>query len=93
MECSRIPAAEEWEQFSTQQQDLFREHLEYCSNCRKRLAQESPEKLLFQLADSPMPEDFWIGFVRTEFTRNEDLPEKCVNAEVLEDKTQTAIKI
>jgi len=62
MECSRIPAAEEWEQFSAQQQDLFREHLEYCSNCRKRFAQESPEKLLFQISEAPMPEDFWIGF-------------------------------
>jgi hypothetical protein len=62
MECSRIPAADEWEQFSAQQQDLFREHLEYCSHCRRRFFHQSPEKLLFEISESPMPEGFWLGF-------------------------------
>jgi hypothetical protein len=62
MECSRIPAAEDWEQFSSQQQDDFREHLEYCSNCRRCFLHEFPEKLLFELRDPRLPEDFWLGF-------------------------------
>jgi hypothetical protein len=62
MECSRIPPADQWHKASVQQLEEYRRHIQFCQSCRKRCIALRPEELLFELNDSALPEDFWIGF-------------------------------
>lgn len=62
MDCSRIPPADRWNQASVQQVKEYRRHVQYCRACRLRCLSAAPEQLLFELNDSSLPEDFWIGF-------------------------------
>lgn len=76
MECSRIPAADDWDQFSAEQQESFQHHLEYCSSCRARIFTGAPEKLLFELQGPAMPEEFWIGFWDSLYLKLSSRPAK-----------------
>jgi hypothetical protein len=62
MECNQIPASEQWNEASAKQIQEYRNHLKFCLACRRRVFNESPEQLLFELKGEPMPDDFWIGF-------------------------------
>ena len=62
MDCSQIPAPELWDDASAENLKAYRNHLRYCRKCRENTLKISPEKLLFQLSDDPMPEEFWLGF-------------------------------
>ncbi len=41
---------------------MYRDHLRFCASCRQRILHESPDQLLFQMDESELPDDFWIGF-------------------------------
>lgn len=60
MECNQLPTR--WDQSSPRQIHLYRDHLRFCASCRQRVLRESPDQLLFQMDESELPNDFWIGF-------------------------------
>jgi len=60
MECSQLPTC--WDESSSQQKNLYRRHVEFCSSCKQRILREYPDQLLFQLEEMELPDDFWIGF-------------------------------
>lgn len=62
MDCSRIPSAKFWNQYSVQLVQEYRSHAKFCFACRKRILSEAPDQLLAELDGPPMPEEFWIGF-------------------------------
>ncbi len=41
---------------------MYRDHLRFCASCRQRILREFPDQLLFQMEESELPNDFWIGF-------------------------------
>jgi hypothetical protein len=62
MDCDRIPAPDLWDNQSSQNLKEYRLHIQFCSACRDRVLNEAPEKLLFDLSEEPLPEEFWLGF-------------------------------
>src|SRR5262245_8371526 len=62
MECKRIPSGIDWDELPAAQLLAYREHLKSCPACRQRVFSEAPEQLLFEISDSPLPDDFWLGF-------------------------------
>ena len=65
MECSRIPAADKWDELPPQQLEQCRLHVRSCGACRRRVLAEAPEQLLFDLG--PLAEVLrvlvWAGAV------------------------------
>jgi hypothetical protein len=62
MDCDRIPAPNLWDDETPIALKEYRLHIQYCAVCRERVLKEAPEKLLFQLNEDPLPEEFWLGF-------------------------------
>lgn len=62
MDCNRIPAPDLWDDEPAENLAQYRIHLQFCSACRARVLNEAPEKLLFDLQEDNLPEDFWLGF-------------------------------
>jgi hypothetical protein len=62
MDCDRIPAPDLWENQTQQNLNEYRLHIQFCSTCRERVLKEAPEKLLFDIGEDPLPEEFWLGF-------------------------------
>jgi hypothetical protein len=62
MECSLIQAALDWDRLPQSVREEYQNHLRACLACRKRVSREAPEKLLFELGDLDLPDDFWLGF-------------------------------
>jgi hypothetical protein len=62
MECSLIQAALDWDRLPQPVREEYQNHLRVCGICRKRVSREAPEKLLFELGEIELPQDFWLGF-------------------------------
>lgn len=62
MECNRIQPGIDWEALSPEQSLQFRNHLKTCAICRRHVFSEAPERMLFEIQDPELPEDFWLGF-------------------------------
>jgi len=62
MDCSRIPPSRFWDEEAPEKLHAYRLHIQFCSHCRADVLKNSPEQLLFELRDEPMPEEFWLGF-------------------------------
>ena len=62
MDCNRIPVPGLWDDATQANYQQYRLHIEFCSACRARVLKEAPEKLLFDLQEDPLPEEFWLGF-------------------------------
>jgi len=62
MDCDRIPAPDLWEDETPLNLKEYHLHIQFCSSCRERVLKEAPEKLLFDLSEDSLPEEFWLGF-------------------------------
>ena len=80
MKCNRIQPGIDWEALSLEQSLQFQNHLKTCPSCRRRVFSEAPERMLFELQDPELPEDFWLGFWDSLEKRLDDSqPEKRPN--------------
>lgn len=62
LRCDQLPSAVLWDEASPGELREYRAHLSSCRTCRRRVFLESPDQLLFELKEEPLPEEFWIGF-------------------------------